>query len=46
VHIGLGRLPARTPVDVAITWRDSHGTVRHESLHLTSGRWTALLPET
>jgi hypothetical protein len=46
LHFGLGRLPAGAPVDVAITWRDAHGHVRHQSLHLTPGRWTALLPET
>jgi hypothetical protein len=43
LHFGLGRQPASAPVTVDLAWRDAHGSIHHETLHLPPGLHTILL---
>ncbi len=43
IHLGLGALPADSPVEVEVTWRDGGGTLRTESMTLRPGWHTITL---
>jgi hypothetical protein len=43
VHVGLGSVPARTPLTVDLRWRDAAGVVRQQTVQLTPGSHTLLL---
>ena len=43
IHLGLGKLDAKAPLDVALKWRDIHGQFQQTTLKLTPGWHTVLL---
>ena len=43
IHLGLGKLDPKTPLDVALTWRDTRGQFQQKTLKLTPGWHTVLL---
>jgi hypothetical protein len=43
IHLGLGRLDPKSPLDVALAWRDTAGHFRQTTLKLAPGWHTVLL---
>jgi hypothetical protein len=45
IHLGLGRLDSKTPLEVTLNWRDGHGQPRQTTLKLNPGWHSVLLGE-
>ena len=43
IHLGLGRLDSKAPLDVTLTWRDTRGQFQRTTLKLTPGWHTVML---
>ena len=43
IHLGLGKLESKNPLDVALKWRDAHGQFQQTTLKLTPGWHTVVL---
>lgn len=43
IHLGLGQVDSKTPLDIALTWRDGRGQLQKTTLKLIPGWHTVLL---